>query len=95
MSKLQGKKELRRSRKQAAQKVELSPLLREETMMTLAWIAQHLSMGSRAYIPHLAGVIPRYLHFLPLLSAGVRRNHDTRKGHWTKSKRKSSGGLSP
>ena len=48
-----GAEELRRSRKGAAQKVELARLLREETTMTLAWIAERLSMGSWGYVAHL------------------------------------------
>ncbi len=35
------------------QKVELARLLREETTLTLAWIAQRLSMGSWGYVSHL------------------------------------------
>ncbi len=35
------------------QKVELARLLREETTLALAWIAQRLSMGSCGYVSHL------------------------------------------
>ncbi len=35
------------------QKVELARLLREETTLPLAWIAQRLSMGSWGCVAHL------------------------------------------
>ena len=43
--------ELRRRRKGEAHKVKLALLLREETTMTLAWIAGRLPAGCRAMLP--------------------------------------------
>jgi REP element-mobilizing transposase RayT len=37
------------------EKVKLARLLRQETTMTLKWIAQHLSMGSWTYVSNLLG----------------------------------------
>jgi hypothetical protein len=36
-----------------ARKVKLARLLRAETTMTLAWVAQHLAMGRRGYVAQL------------------------------------------
>jgi hypothetical protein len=45
--------DLRRRRKGDPEKVKLARRLRAETTMTLAWVAQHLEMGSWAYVSHL------------------------------------------
>ena len=45
--------ELARRRKGDAEKVALAQRLREETTMTLAWIAERLQMGSKTHLAHL------------------------------------------
>ena len=36
-----------------AKKVKITLRLRQETTMTLAWIAQQLEMGTKSHLPHL------------------------------------------
>jgi hypothetical protein len=45
--------ELRRRRKGDPRKVKLARLLRAETTMTLAWVAQHLALGRCGYVAQL------------------------------------------
>jgi len=45
--------ELRARRKGDPEKIKLARRLRAETTMTLAWVAQHLEMGSWCYVSHL------------------------------------------
>ena len=45
--------ELRARRKGDPEKVRLARRLRAETTMTLAWVAQHLEMGTWGYVSHL------------------------------------------
>ena len=45
--------ELVERRKGDPKKVKIALRLRRETTMTLAWIAQRLSMGTKTYLTHL------------------------------------------
>jgi hypothetical protein len=44
---------LTRRRKGYPAKLEIARLLREQTTMTLEWIAQRLDMGRRTHLAHL------------------------------------------
>jgi REP element-mobilizing transposase RayT len=48
-----GEEELKRRRKGDGEKVKIAQRLRLETMMTVEWVAERLSLGSRAYANHL------------------------------------------
>ena len=45
--------DLERHRKGAAQKLKIALRLRQQTTMTLAWIAQRLQMGTKTHLSHL------------------------------------------
>jgi hypothetical protein len=44
---------LRQRRKSDTEKIQIAKRLREETTMTLSWIAHRLRMGTRTYLNHL------------------------------------------
>jgi hypothetical protein len=48
-----GEAELRRRAKGDVAKVALAVRLRQETVMTLKWIAERLQMGTGGYVNHL------------------------------------------
>jgi len=45
--------DLERHRKGAAQKLKIALRLRQQTTMTLAWIAQRVQMGTKTHLSHL------------------------------------------
>jgi len=45
--------DLRRHRKSHASKIRIAARLRRETIMTLDWIAEQLSMGSAGHVSYL------------------------------------------
>ena len=47
------KRDLRNRRKGDGFKVQLATRLRAETAITMKWIAERLSMGSRGHVTHL------------------------------------------
>jgi len=48
-----GRIDLERHRKGAPQKLKIALRLRQQTTMTLAWIAQRLQMGTKTHLSHL------------------------------------------
>ena len=45
--------ELERRRKGDPQKIKIALYLRQETTMTLAWVASRLQMGTKTHLAHL------------------------------------------
>jgi len=45
--------ELERRRKGDPQKIKIALYLRQETRMTLAWVASRLKMGTKTHLAHL------------------------------------------